>query len=69
MLAGKMILPIVCQALVEISVFFLGDVIGITSPDWLGLVELLICKFVGKNPKSAVPDGKALSFARTQLYQ
>merc|ERR1719234_1055716 len=37
-----MILPIVCQALVEISVFFLGDVIGITSPDWLGLVELLI---------------------------
>ena len=23
--------------------------------------------FLGKNPKSAVPDGKALSFARTQL--
>ena len=44
MFARKMILPIVGQALVEISVFFMGDIIGITGPDWLGLVKLLIWK-------------------------
>jgi len=37
-----MLLPIVRKSLVEGSVFILGDVIGLSHPDWLGLVEDLI---------------------------
>merc|ERR1712168_41627 len=72
MFAGKMVFPIICQALVKspysswamssglrvqigfvllssssslyffLIFFLLGNVVGITSPDWLRLVEFLI---------------------------
>ncbi len=41
-LDGKMIFPVVGQALVESAVFLGGDVLRITSPDRLGLVQLLV---------------------------
>lgn len=41
-LDGKVLFPIVGQALVEGGVFLSGDVLGVTSPQRLGLVELLI---------------------------
>ena len=37
-----MILPVVGEGLVELSVLVLRDVIGITSPQWLRLVQLLV---------------------------
>jgi hypothetical protein len=37
-----MVFPVVGQALVECAVFFRGDVLRITCPDGLGLVELLV---------------------------
>ena len=41
-LDGEVILPVVGQALVERSVLVGGDVGGVTRPDGLGLVELLV---------------------------
>ena len=37
-----MVFPVVGQALVEGGVLLLGDVGGVTSPDGLGLVKLLV---------------------------
>ena len=37
-----MLFPVVGQALVERGVLLLGDIRGVTRPDWLGLVELLV---------------------------
>jgi hypothetical protein len=44
-LDGKMVFPVVGQALVERAVFFGSDVRGVSSPDGLGLVELLVRRF------------------------
>jgi hypothetical protein len=41
-LDGEMVLPVIGQALVESTVLLGGDVLGITSPNGLGLVELLV---------------------------
>jgi hypothetical protein len=41
-LDGKMVLPVVGEGLVEGSVFLLGDISRVASPDGLGLVELLL---------------------------
>lgn len=37
-----MIFPVVGKALVEFGVFLVRDVIRISCPNWLGLVQLLI---------------------------
>ena len=42
MLDGKVVLPVVRQALVEGGVLLLGDVLRVARPDGLGLVELLV---------------------------
>ena len=42
MLNSEVLLPVVGQALVEGGVLFLVDIVGVTSPDGLGLVELLV---------------------------
>ena len=42
MLNGEMFLPIVGQALVEGTILFGGNVLGIPRPDGLGLIELLV---------------------------
>ena len=39
---GQVVFPVIGQGLVELAILFLGDVIGISSPDWLGLVQFLI---------------------------
>jgi len=44
-LDGKMVFPVVGQALVERTVFFWSDVGGVSGPDGLGLVELLVRRF------------------------
>ena len=36
-----MVLPIVGQTLVEVGVFFLGNIFSLSHPDWLGLVKFL----------------------------
>ena len=41
-LHGEMVFPVISQALVERTVLFWGDIIGITSPNWLCLVQLLV---------------------------
>ena len=41
LLDGEMVLPVVCQAFVEVGVVFLGDLFGLLHPDGLVLVELL----------------------------
>lgn len=41
-LDGKMVFPVVSQALVERTVLLGSDVGGVASPDGLGLVELLV---------------------------
>ena len=41
-LDGKVLLPVVCQALVEAGVFLGSDVLGIPRPDRLGLVEFFV---------------------------
>ena len=38
---GQMVFPVVCQGLVELSVFFLADVVRVAGPDRFGLVEFL----------------------------
>ena len=38
----EVILPVVAEALVEGTIFLRGDVAGVTGPEGLGLVELLI---------------------------
>ncbi|KAG0646838.1 hypothetical protein D0Z07_6392 [Hyphodiscus hymeniophilus] len=42
MLDSQVILPIVGKGLVEGAVFLGGDILRITGPDWLLLVELLL---------------------------
>ena len=42
MLHGKVVFPVVRQALVEGTVLFLSDLVGVASPDGLCLVELLV---------------------------
>merc|ERR1719414_2067412 len=42
MLGGQVFLPIVGQGFVEFAVLFLGNVVGVASPDGLGFVQLLI---------------------------
>ena len=42
MLDGEIVFPVVGQALVESSVLLSGDVWRVTSPDGLGLVELVV---------------------------
>ena len=37
-----MVLPVVRKALVEGAVLLLGDLLRVTRPDWLRLVELLV---------------------------
>ena len=39
---GKVLLPIVGQALIEGTVLFRGDILRVPRPDRLGLVELLV---------------------------
>ena len=41
-LDGQMVLPVVGQRLVELSVLVLADIVGVASPDGLGLVQLLV---------------------------
>ena len=41
LLDGEMVLPVVCEAFVEVGVVFLGDLFGLLHPDGLVLVELL----------------------------
>lgn len=41
-LDGQVFFPIVSQGLVEFAVFFLGNVVGVASPDGLGFVQLFI---------------------------
>jgi hypothetical protein len=41
-LDGKMVLPVVGQALVECTVLVMCDVLRVTSPDGFRLVELLV---------------------------
>lgn len=41
MLDSEVVLPVVGHALVERAVLLSGDVLGVTSPEGLGLVELL----------------------------
>ena len=41
-LDSKVVLPVVRQALVEVGVLLLGDVLRVARPDGLGLVELLV---------------------------
>ena len=45
-LDSEVLFPIVRQALVEGSVLLLGDIAGVTSPDRLRLVELLVGDFL-----------------------
>lgn len=33
-----MFLPVVCEGLVEVNVFLLGDIFRLSHPEWLGLV-------------------------------
>merc|ERR1719383_1299582 len=42
-----MVFPVIGKALVKVSVFFLGNVIGVTGPDRLGLVQFLIFDIFG----------------------
>ena len=42
MLDGKVLLPVVRQALVERSVLLSSDFRGVAGPDGLGLVQLLV---------------------------
>ena len=42
-LARKMIFPVVGETLVEVSIFLLGDIVGVAGPDRLGFVQLLVC--------------------------
>jgi hypothetical protein len=42
MFDSEMVFPVICQALVESTVFISCDVLRITSPNRLGLVELLV---------------------------
>ena len=42
MLDGKVLLPIIGQALVKGPILFGGDVLRVPRPDRLGLVELLV---------------------------
>jgi len=35
------VLPVIGETLVELSILFVGDVIGVTGPDGLGLIQLL----------------------------
>ena len=42
MLDGEVLLPVIGQALVEGGVLLLGDLIRVTRPDRLRLVELLV---------------------------
>merc|ERR1712126_166236 len=44
---GKMVFPVVGQALVKVSVFFLGNVVGVTGPDRLRLVQFLVFDVFG----------------------
>lgn len=37
----KVILPVISKAFVELAVFLIGDVIRVTGPDRLGLVQFL----------------------------
>jgi hypothetical protein len=39
------VFPVVCQSFVEISVFLLGDIFGLSHPNWLDFVENFV--FVG----------------------
>lgn len=41
-LNSKVVLPVIGQALVELSIFLVGDVIRVPGPDGLGLVQLLL---------------------------
>merc|ERR1719391_647547 len=40
--AGEMVFPVVGETLVEVSIFLLRNVVGVTSPDWLRLVQFFI---------------------------
>ena len=42
MFDGQMFFPIVGKGFVKFAIFFLRDIIGIASPDGLGLVKLFI---------------------------
>jgi len=42
MLHGQMIFPIVGEALVEFAILLIGDVIWVSHPDGLGLIQLLV---------------------------
>jgi hypothetical protein len=42
MLHSEMILPVVGEGLVEGSILLLGNVLRVTRPDGLGLVELFL---------------------------
>ena len=44
MLDGEMVFPVIGKALVEVTIFFLGDIVGVTGPDRLGLVQLFVWK-------------------------
>jgi len=41
-LDGEVVLPVVCEALVELRLLLLGDVGGLALPDGLVLVDLLV---------------------------
>ncbi len=40
-LDSQVVLPVVGETLVELSILLIGDVVRVTGPDWLGLVQLL----------------------------
>ena len=42
MLDSEVLFPIVGEGLVERGILILGDVVGLSHPDGLGLVELLV---------------------------
>ena len=42
MFDSEVVFPIVRQALVECTILFLSNVVGVTRPDGLGLVQLLV---------------------------
>merc|ERR1712133_25265 len=46
---GKMVFPVVGQALVEIAILLLGNVVGVTGPDRLRLVQFLVFDVFGLN--------------------
>merc|ERR1719204_883640 len=43
----KMVFPVVRQALVKVTIFLLGNVVGVSGPDWLRLVQLLVFDVFG----------------------